>query len=314
MPHDLIVSVLSQRGIGGKVLQWISDFLRRRSFRVKVNDELSSEGLVTTGCPQGTVLGSLLFLLFIDQVKLIIPPGVKFAIYADDIKLYAPIRNEGDSRQVQELLHHFSDWATRMGLRLSAHKCGVLHIGSNNHRFEYILDGAPLEKITVAKDLGVRFSSNLNFGEQVTHVVKNCSMMCNWILRAFCVRNMDVYMKLYSSHVLPLLMYACQVWSPGRAGDFVLLERMQRRFLRRVEFRCNLPRHSIEIVSVEERFRTLDMRMFNRIMENEEFFDMMFDLSASRSRRGFILKPKVVARTSRVSNLFPWRIVKMINQ
>ena len=68
MPHDLLLSVLPAKGVGPRITRWISDFLRDRSFRVKVNDSLSTPGFATTGAPQGTVIGSLLFLFFVDQV------------------------------------------------------------------------------------------------------------------------------------------------------------------------------------------------------------------------------------------------------
>ena len=86
MPHDLLISVLPRKGVGSRLCRWISEFLSDRSFRVKVHDTFSRTGYACTGCRQGTVLGSLLFIMFIDEVKHTLEERVEFYIYADDVK------------------------------------------------------------------------------------------------------------------------------------------------------------------------------------------------------------------------------------
>lgn len=313
MPHDLLISILPSKGVGPKIVQWISDFLRNRTFKVKVGGALSREGSVGTGCPQGTVLGSMLFMLFIDQVKHIIPSSVKYVIYADDIKLYMPIEDGNDATILQNVMNDFVVWSKKMGLKLSAHKCGVLHLGSRNRQHDYMLDGLMLSKMETVKDLGVRFSATLNFKEQVTYIADKCSMLCNWILRAFVVRSACVYIKLYKSHVVPLLLYGCQVWNPPRMSDINLLEKMQRRFLRRVELRCNIERHSVHLMSVKELFDVADIRQLTKIMNNDEMFDVLFEIQSTTSRTGFVIRPPIQTTNAKVAHLYPWRVVSKIN-
>ncbi|XP_018493709.1 uncharacterized protein LOC100899261 [Galendromus occidentalis] len=122
MPHELLTSVLPAKGVGTRLTKWISDFLSERSFEVKINDTLSRKGFATTGCPQGTVMGSLLFSFFVDQVKHVLDGRVSFFIYADDIKLVKSIRCVEDCTVLQSVLDDFHVWSEKMGLQLSTHK------------------------------------------------------------------------------------------------------------------------------------------------------------------------------------------------
>ena len=123
MQHDHLISVMHSKGIGGKVLQWISDFVRNRSFRVKIGNTLSEPEEVVTGCPQGTVLASLLFILYIDGLGNILPDAVPHVIYADDVKMYIPILSEKDGNLLQIAIDDFTSWSCRMSLSLTVGKC-----------------------------------------------------------------------------------------------------------------------------------------------------------------------------------------------
>lgn len=277
---------------------------------MKVDDTLSRPGLATTGCPQGTVLGSLCFSLFIDQLKFIIPSGVEFCIYADDVKLFTPVDDFEAREKLQGALDDFHAWSDRMGLRLSTNKCGVFHMGARNHRYPYFLEGTPLERLATVKDLGVRYSSDLSFSEQVDHVVKKSSRMCNWLTRVFTIHSPAPYLKLYCSLVVPVLTYASPVWQPGRKGDQVRLQRVQNRFLRRVEYRCGLPRRSLSLPDIHDLHRAADLKFLRDLTKDEESLLELFDLTATNSRAGAVLKPKAIARTERTRRLFPWRVVR----
>ena len=192
--HDTLVSVLPTMGIGQTLRQWISDFLRRRTFRVRVGAHLSSEVKVTRGCPQGTVLGSICFLMYFDCVKRIFPPEIRFKIYADDLKIYALVRSEDERRRLQKAADDFLAWTERMGLRVSSSKCCVFHYGSNNPCHQYFLGDKPLEVRSEIKDLGIHITEKLDFQSHVTHVLKKAARITNWIMRAFTLRRPGPYL------------------------------------------------------------------------------------------------------------------------
>ena len=116
MPHDLLVSILHSKGVSGKLLYWISDFLRARTFSVKVGKVFSKEETVQTGAPQGTVLESLVFMIFINGMRDILPTGVQHVTYADDVRFFAPIQGKDDTLRLQAAITDFAAWSRRMGL------------------------------------------------------------------------------------------------------------------------------------------------------------------------------------------------------
>ena len=127
------------------------------------------------------------------------------------------------------------------------------------------------------------------------------------------LRDASVYLKLYKTYVMPHVEYCCIIWNPLYAKDRALVEIMQERFLRRVEFRCNLPRRSLELLSVAERMELMDVSYLRRVIRNESRFDELFDLSASNSQRGFVWRAKELSKSTKISHMYPWRVSSKMN-
>ena len=314
MPHDLLISVLPQKGVGPKIVRWISEFLSARSFKVKVGDSFSRTGLASTGCPQGTVLGSLLFLFFIDQLKHVLGNDVEFFVFADDVKLAMPLRDPLDCCRLQRVLDDLYTFTQKMSLQLSTGKCGVLRVGSMVPAVTYKIGEDVLCRLDTVRDLGVLFSPTLSFSEHVNTTVKKCSLIGAWILRAFAVKDPSVYLNLYRTYVVPHLEYCSIIWCPRFVKDRALLERMQNRFLRRVEIKCNLPRKTLELLTVSERMEQADVSYLRRLIRNESRFDELLDLALSNSRRGFVLRARELPKSARIAHIYPWRISSHMNR
>ena len=112
--------------------------------------------------------------------------------------------------------------------------------------------------------------------------------------------------------ILPILLYCSTVWRPKDKRGIDLLRKAQRRFSRRVEFRCGLERRSLELVDIIDRFHKADLRVLRKIMKNDDCFDEFFELSYRNTRRGFSLAPKTRAATVKLEQGFAWRIVDLI--
>ena len=127
VPHNRLISKLQGCGIDGPLLHWIRAFLADRSMRVMVNDSSSSWANVSSGVPQGSVLGPLLFLIFVNDL----PDWVKSSIkmFADDTKLWTKISNTADSEMLQEDLNRLKCWSDKWLLRFNPEKCKVMHVG-----------------------------------------------------------------------------------------------------------------------------------------------------------------------------------------
>ena len=148
----------------------------------------------------------------------------------------------------------------------------------------------------------------------ITLVNRISFLLCHTRKRfIFGVTDASVYLKLYRTYVMPHVEYCCIIWMPRYAKDRALVERMQERFLRRVELRCNFPRRSLELLSVAERMELMDVSYLRQVIRNERRFDEMFDLSASSSRRGFVSRAKEPSKSTKISHMYPWRVSSKIN-
>ena len=293
-------------GVGSGLTSWITDFLSDRTFRVKVGECLSREVRVTSGCPQGTVLGALSLVPYFDAVKNIFPAEVSFKIYADDLKLYAPMRCPEDRVTLQTAANEFANWTSRMGLEISTHKCCVFHCGPRSPRHPYTLNGALLEPRNEIRDLGVLITEELDFSSHVTSVLKKTARLTNWILRAFAIKKPDPYLKMYSTTVKPIIMYASPAWYPRYQKDLKRLQQAQDRFIRRLKQKTDSS--EISMRPIVDQLNEADQRFLARLKRAPARFEKLFDQTRSNTRAGGVTRPKATARTERIRNLFPWRV------
>ena len=159
--HGLLLQKLEHYGIRGPLLAWLEDYLSNRQARVRVDGILSREVRATSGVPQGSVLGPVLFLIYINDL----PPLVqcRIILFADDAKLWMRIKNVSDCALLQRDLRTLYDWSISNGLPFNIRKCKVLSIGKNVE-FQYTLGSQHLEWSQAEKDLGVWICRNLKPG------------------------------------------------------------------------------------------------------------------------------------------------------
>ena len=135
--HQRLLVKLKGYGIGGAVLQWIDAFLSGRRQRVVVNGSKSTWAKVTSGIPQGSVLGPLLFVCFINDMPSVVKSPVH--LFADDTKLYRRVTTLEDHKALQDDLTNLEDWSTKWNLCFNTNKCKVMHIGHSNPQHEYMM-------------------------------------------------------------------------------------------------------------------------------------------------------------------------------
>ena len=132
-------------------------------------------------------------------------------------------------------------------------------------------------------------------------------------MRTFIVKNSSSYLRMFLSHVMPILTYCSVIWSPSAGGPLESLENVQRKFLHRVERRCEITRDSLALPQNAEVHKACDIRYLRTIVGNDEIFDQLFDLRSANTRRGFFFSAKDIATTTVMNNLFPWRVTSRIN-
>ena len=214
VPTKKLLAKLKSMNINGNILNWISSWLRDRKQRVVLNGEASTWIEVLSGVPQGSVLGPLLFLIFINDID----DAAKYINilrkFADDTKLGHKVITAADCEIVQTQLDSLCSWATTWGMEFNVSKCKVLHVGRRNPNHIYTMNGHNLEVTEWEKDVGVRFDNTLKPSLQCREASRIANAMLNQLTRAFHYRDRNIFVNLYKRYVRVYLEYATPAWNP----------------------------------------------------------------------------------------------------
>jgi len=227
VPFRRLLLKVRALGIQGEICRWIENWLRERRQRVVINSQASGWAPVTSGVPQGSVLGPLLFIIYINDID----EGIvsRISKFADDTKLGSDVSTPEKVEQLQIDLQKLGEWSEKWQMPFNAAKCKVMHIGYRNPQSQYFLQGKALESTDSEKDLGVVITSDLKFSKQCIAVEKKAQKLLGYIKRQFGYRNKEIVLSLYNSLVRPHLEYAVQFWNPSYRKDITRLERVQAR-------------------------------------------------------------------------------------
>ena len=229
VPHNRLLYKLNKYGINGHIHTWISHFLTKRTQRVVVDGEHSDWAPVRSGVPQGTVLGPLLFLLYINDLPLNISSTVR--LFADDCVMYRPITNNNDAKQLQNDLDTLTTWQNNWQMKFNAKKCFVLKISRARvlKQHKYQLSNTTLQETTSHTYLGVEISSDLKWTNHVNSITAKANRVFGFVRRNLHSCPKDLRATAFKSLVRPHLEYCSSVWDPHINELVDKIERIQRR-------------------------------------------------------------------------------------
>ena len=243
--HRLLLSKLHRYGFSLKLINWIESFLTNRMQTVVIDGVHSSSTITLSGVPQGTVLGPILFILFINDMRTCIQHS-KVSFFADDTRVSKQIRSEADVALLQDDLNSLIQWATQNNMMLHEDKFELLVHKFNpnsvlydlpfalNHMTYQVSTGVTLYPVQHLRDLGVIVTSDLSWSTHISSIACKARSVASWVFSVFRSRNTTVMLTLYKSLVRSHLEYCCPLWNPSKITDIQELEGVQRSFTRRI--------------------------------------------------------------------------------
>jgi len=300
--HSKLRVKLAAVGISGKLLNWCMAFLSSRYQRTKIDEYYSQYSEVLSGTGQGTVLGPIFFLIFINDLadKFTANSKTKVKLFADDIKLYSTVDDVSSQRNLQQSLDILVQWAAEWQLTIASKKCWTLRIGKpEEDGFNYVIDGQILDWTSSCRDLGIIVDSKLRFSNHCTAISKKANARCALISNCFTTANMKYQTIAFCSFVRPILEFGSVVWNPHYKSDINLIEATQRRFTKRMFSRCNQPpdlsyeqrlahlsAQNIILAKLEHRRTIADLKFCYKIQKNMVTIDnSCFTLSTVNPNR-----------------------------
>ena len=305
VPHKRLLLKLEKLGISGNVLKWIENFLSNRLQRVVINGQSSEWTDVSSGVPQGSVLGPLLFIMFVNDLPEEVDSYCR--LFADDAKLYKDLQNLEDFDTIQNDLNKLCQWTIKWLMLFNVDKCKVMHIGKDNPRFEYEMtdrDGNTkvLKSVELEKDLGVHVQENLKFDKHISLTVNKANRLVGLIKRAFSYLDEETLLILYKTIIRPIIDYGNTVWFPMLKKDIRALENVQRRLTRLLpelaQFSYEDRLRMLNLTTLQYRRYRMDMIQVFKIIHNiddvkmEDFFEFS-DLN-TRGHSKKLVKPRAL--------------------
>ncbi|KAI8517532.1 hypothetical protein Bbelb_035490 [Branchiostoma belcheri] len=318
VPHARLMYKLSQYGISGKLHAWIQAFLADRRQRVCIDGDMSDWVKVTSGIPQGSVLGPFLFVVFINDM----PSAISSTCYlfADDAKVFRRVNSPDEVATLQGDINNLAVWSKDWQLSFNIEKCKCMHIGYGNPCQEYEMQGRTLEDTSEERDLGVIVDKKLKFHAHCNTAAGKAFRTLGLIRKSFQRLDETTVPLLYKTMVRPIIEYGNAIWGPYLKGDQELLDRVQHKATRLIP--------GFDEISYEDRLRRLklptlgyrrkrgDMIQIFKFVKGFDRVDpnSLFNFNVDGRTRGHsykIVKPQ--AKKSTRANFFSVRTVNSWN-
>ena len=229
VPKERLLLKLQAKGIDGKVLLWIRNWLSGRTQAVKVGESVSGSSQVKSGVPQGSVLGPTLFYIFIDDIEECAELITMMNKFADDTKGLNEISCEQDKENLQLTLNNLVEWGNKWGMSFNTAKCKIMHVGNKNPGHTYYMGGEQLAFVEEERDIGVLVHKSLKPAKQCEKVARIANAVLGQLTRNFHFRDRNVFKNLYIQYVRPHLEFASPAWSPWNEQDKETVEKVQKR-------------------------------------------------------------------------------------
>ena len=277
--HSILIHKLEEYGVSGSLLTWFISYISNRSQQVKIANCLSHMVNVTSGVPQGSILGPLLFLIYVNDI------GYKFEspyrLFADDLKIFRIINSRNDVTTLQRDLGHLEEWCVSNNMLLNEDKCHAINFSRKivSCKVKYILNGQILNFVSEVRDLGITLDSKLTFIPHYEKIVCRANKILGCVTRYGSeFKNLQTIKTLYVTLVRSVTEYGCILWSPQYKIHIDRLEAIQRKFLNcvkhklpnnlQIDFNYNLSLSYLGMTTLCTRRKYFQLCFVFRVMNN----------------------------------------------
>ena len=291
--HDHLIQKLKLFGVQQNVLEWFNSYLREMYVKVVFNGSESTDFCPCTGVPQGSILGPLLFLVYIDDLTYQLQSTT--SLYADDLKAKVLIESDESTVLLQNDIRSLNNWCSLNNLPLNAEKSCVLSFTKCSQPIlgHYSLSTTLLERKTVFKDLGIFFDTKLNFTHHYTAIIEKSFKMLGFVIRSSRnFRNIDTIILLYKTLVRSQLEYGTVIWSPYTRNHIDAIEKVQRKFTRFVYYKFHYPYQDYEhrlltlgLQSLKKRRQLTDFKCLHKIVNGTIITNCLSDIVMRNNRK-----------------------------
>ena len=292
--HDLILLKLKfYFGIDGRLLKFIENYLYEREQCVVLDNAKSSSKPVLSGVPQGSILGPIFFVLFINDLPACLSQGTNIALYADDTKIWRPIYSDSDHDILQKDIDNLNDWAVKNKMKFHPQKCKVVSLCNRDSplnirstfgiftfpftSFQYTIGGDPLEYADSEKDLGVLINPSFDFNDQIDALISKANQQLG-LLRRTCHFVQDIKRRraLYLTLVRSQFEHCSPIWRPLGKTNLEKFDSFQKKCIKWILFEEEHSYHSLtcyfrkcrqaNILPLSKRFDLNDLVLFHKVV------------------------------------------------
>ena len=326
--HKKILHVLRHFKINESLINWMREYLTGRTQRTVIDGEYSARCEIKSGVPQGSVLGPLLFVLYIDNLIKSIKSkcsSTSVFAFADDVKLLG-----SDPIDIQLALRVVEAWTEQWQLRIQPTKTEHISFTRTSDRTppDFDINGVTIPKVDSVKDLGLILSNDLKWNRYVDKVKLKASRLSNLLLRTFKSPSLPLYIKVYKTYIRPSLEYNTPIWSSPSKANIKTIESVQKKFTKNVCKRLNLKFDSythrlniFNIESLEYRRKKFDLVLVYKLLngyidvDSDHFFlKSTFYQTYNLRRHNQCLNPLKTAKNNIKNNFFAIRSLNIWNK
>ena len=302
--HEILLNKLHSYGIRGKLLEWIKSYLSNRVQTVAINGVHSYPAKVLSGVPQGTVLGPILFLIYINDLNKCITSSI-VSHFADDTRILKAIATTSDVALLQHDLLETISWSNTNKMKLHEKKFELLchsikksnplkELPFSNQFYEYHTNsGNIILPCEIVKDLGVHITPDINWSPHINIIADKARQLMAWVLSVFRDRSEKTMMALYNSLIRSRLEYCSALWHPSKQEDIIVLESIQRLFTSKIQGLADYSYWDrlriLKLLSLQRRRERFIIIQTWKIINNQTPNDLQFEIITSE-RRGVKVK------------------------